>query len=197
MSSRGSGNRPALQSGSSTQRSVWNGSQRCGDDFPAVGKPDDSTAAGAVSGDSCASERLPWGPRSGLRLGVLPDILSAGVSVHGTKCGILKDLTKVDDVLPVAEALVARHFLSRGLSTLVTRCPLMFEDRNYRGALPSTGGGFSFLRSDFRTVEKGVEKTWPGGNSCWKLVPRSVSADFRSTFGHGSVIQAIVLRQAF
>jgi len=60
MSSRGSGNRSALQSGSSTQRSVWNGSLRCGDDFPAVGKPDNSTAAGGVSGDSCA-EKLPWG----------------------------------------------------------------------------------------------------------------------------------------
>src|SRR5208282_2623156 len=99
------------------------------------------------------------------------------------------------------------HFPSRKLSSpgtcchaacprLLPRCPLMFQAGNHRGALPSTGGDFSFLRSDFRTVKKdgrenGLAETragsWFGG----------ASADFRSRFGDGSVIQAIVLRQTF
>jgi hypothetical protein len=45
--------------------------------------------------------------------------------VHGTKCGILKDLTKAEDALPFAEALVALLLLSRGLSTLAT--PMSFD----------------------------------------------------------------------
>jgi hypothetical protein len=58
-------------------------------------------------------------------MAVLTDILSVCLSAHGTKCGILKDLTKADDALPFAEAFIARHLLSRRLSTLAT--PMSFD----------------------------------------------------------------------
>jgi hypothetical protein len=179
MSSRGSGNRLALPSRSTTRRSR-NGSQRCRDGFPPVGKPDNSTAAGAVSGDSCAAEKSPWGPSLGLQMGVLTNILSARLSAHGTKCGILKYLTKADDALPFAEAFIALHLLSRGLSTLATSMSFDVPSWNHPGALPSTGGDFSFLRSDFRTVEKGGRENERAETRAGSWF-RGASADFRSS----------------
>src|ERR1700684_566244 len=79
---------------------------------------------------------------------------------------------------------------------LLPRCPLMFQAGTHRGALPSTGGDFSFLWSDFRTVEKGGRENGRAETRAGSWF-RGASADFRSEFGDGSVIQAIVLRQAF
>jgi hypothetical protein len=73
-------------------------------------------------------------------MGVLTDILSASMSAHGTKCGILKDLTKADDALPFAEAFIALHLLSRGLSTLAT--PLPFDVPRWKPSLRTSIRGW-------------------------------------------------------